>query len=190
MKVCPASFGKNLEESDVCEGRHKRVRPDRPEYHASRTRRQEYRLRGGQRSDQRRDPRASVEIRLGTREPPREDRGEERHDFGRRRRVQGAVAARSGSTAVEVAGRRCGVRVHRSVHQSRRCGQAPHRRRQEGGDYRARQRPRHHARPGGQRREVQPGDAPDPFQRVVHDELSGAGRKGHSSAISVSRRVG
>jgi glyceraldehyde 3-phosphate dehydrogenase (phosphorylating) len=47
MDVCPASFGKNLEESDVCEGRHKRVRPDRPEYHASRTRRQEYRLRGG-----------------------------------------------------------------------------------------------------------------------------------------------
>ena len=56
---------------------------------------------------------------------------------GRRRRVQGAVDARSGAAAVEGSRRRRRVRVDRPLHQSRRRGQAPRRRREEGRHHRA-----------------------------------------------------
>ena len=89
--------------------------------------------------------RAPAEIRLGARQPAREGRGEGGQHLGRRRRVQGAVAARSGAAAVEGPRRRRRVRVDRPVHRSRRRRQAPRRRREEGRHHRAGEEARHHA---------------------------------------------
>ena len=69
----------------------------------------------------------------------------ERQHRGRRRRVQGAVDARSGAAAVEGPRRRRRVRVDRALHQPRRRRQASRGRREEGRHHRAGQGARHHA---------------------------------------------
>ena len=122
--------------------------------------------------------RPPAQVRLGARQPARARRGQGGQHFGRRRRVQGAVAARSGPAAVEGPGRRRRVRVDRPLHQPRRRRQAHHGRREEGRHHRAGQEPRRDDRPRRERREVRSGEAPDHLERLVHDELPRAAREG------------
>ena len=136
------------------------------------------------------DARASAEVRLGARQPARAGRGQGRQHLGRRRRVQGAVDARSGAAAVEGPRRRRRVRVDRALHQPRRRRQAPHGRREEGRHHRAGQGARHHRRARRQRREVRSGQASDHLERLVHDQLPRAARQGAPPDASASRRAG
>ena len=104
--------------------------------------------------------------------------GEAGLDLGRRRRVQGAVAARSGAAALERPRRRHRVRIDGTVHEPRRRRQAHHRGREESRDHGAGEEPGHHRRAGRERREIRSGEAPDHLQRVVHDELPRAAGEG------------
>ena len=78
------------------QGRHQRLRPHRPQHHARGARRQEHRLRRGQRSHQRAHACAPAEVRLGARQPAREGRG------------QGGHASRSTATSSRCC--RCAIR--------------------------------------------------------------------------------
>ena len=57
------------------------------------------------------------------------------------------------------------------------------RRRQARRDHGPREGTRHHGRHGRESREVRSGQAPDHLERVVHDELSRAGRKGAAREV-------
>ena len=57
-------------------------------------------------------------------------------------------------------------------------GEAPDGRREEGDHHRARQEARHHRRPWRERRQLRAGEASHHLERLVHDELPGAGRQG------------
>jgi hypothetical protein len=78
--------------------------------------------------------------------------------------------------AVEGAGRGPGHRIHRPVHR-RGEGQGPHhRRREEGHHFRPGQGRLPHGRHGRERRQIRSRPASHHFQRLLHDELPGAGR--------------
>ena len=64
------------------------------------------------------------------------------------------------------------------------------RRRQARRDYRSRKRAGHHGRDGRESREVRSGEASDHLERVVHDELPGAGREDSAREVTASRRAG
>ena len=95
-----------------------------------------------------------------------------------------------GAAAVEIARRRRRVRVHRPVHQPRRCGEAPDRRGEEGRHHGAGEEARHHRRARRQRRQVRSGEAPHHLERVVHHELPGAGRQGAARGVRHHARAG
>ena len=70
-------------------------------------------------------------------------------------------------------------RVDRPVHQARRRRQAPRGRRQEGDHLGAGHRPRRDRRARRQlRRRLRPREPPHHLQRLLHDQLPGAGREG------------
>ena len=149
----------------------------------------EHRLRRGQRSDRRQDPRAPAQVRLGARQPrsaPSTATGDAIHVDGDEFKV--LVGEGPGAAAVEGSRRRHRVRVHRPVHaiatpRPSTSRPAPRRssspRRPRGPDVTR--------RPRRQRRQVRPGEAPHHLERVVHDELPGAGRQGAARARSASR---
>ena len=81
--------------------------------------------------------------------------------------------------AVARAGGRGRDRVHRPVHEARRRGQAPGGRGSEGDHLRAGHRSRRHRGARCQLRSgLRPRSAPDHLQRLLHDELPGAGGQG------------
>ena len=109
--------------------------------------------------------------------------GHRRPHHRRRRRVPGARAEGPGAAAVEGPRRRRRVRGHRPVHQPRRRRQAHRRRRQARDHHRAGQEAGRDVRHGRQPRDVRPGEAPDHLERVVHDQLPGAGRQGAARVV-------
>ena len=97
----------------------------------------------------------------------------------RRPRGQGARRARPGRAAVGRPRRRRRDRVDRLLHQARRRRQAPRGRRQEGDHLRAGHRAGRHRRARRQlRRRLRRRQPPRHLQRVVHDQLPGAGGEG------------
>ena len=120
-----------------------------------------------------------AQVRLGLRPLPGHGRGARRRAGHRRPRGQGARRARPGAAAVGRPRRRRRDRVDRPVHQARGRRQAPGGGRQEGDHLRAGHRAGRHGRPRRQlRRRLRPGQPPRHLQRVVHDQLPGAGRQG------------
>ena len=113
----------------------------------------------------------------------RDDRGHGRRHHRRRRRVQGAGDQGPGAAAVEGPRRRRRLRVDRQVHQARRCGEAPRGWREEGHHHGAGDRAGRHARARRQRRGLRQVEAPRDFERVVHDQLPGAGGQGRAREL-------
>ena len=92
---------------------------------------------------------------------------------------QGARRARPGQAALGGPRRRGGGRVDRALHRPRERLQAPRGRRRQGDHLGPRQGPGRDGRAGRQlRRGLRPGRAPDHLQRLLHDELPGAGGQG------------
>ena len=108
-----------------------------------------------------------------------EARGGEAGARGRRQRAEGARRARPGGAAVGRAGRGRGDRVDRPLHRPRQRRQAPRAGRQEGDHLGAGERP---GRDGRARRQLRRGLRPRAprrdLQRVLHDQLPGAGGEG------------
>ncbi len=139
----------------------------------------EHRVRRRQRPHRRRDARPPAQVRLDPRPLPRRGRGRRGLARGRRRRDQGALRARPGGARLGRPRCRRRDRVDRLLHQARRRRQAPRRRRQEGDHLRSGHRPRRHRRPRRQLRErLRPRQPPHHLERLLHDQLPGAGGEG------------
>ena len=110
---------------------------------------------------------------------PGRGRGAGRRDRRRRQRDQGARRARSRRPPLGRSRGRGRDRVHRPVHEARGRRQAPRGGGEEGDHLGARDRPGRHRGPGRQlRRRLRPRPAPHHLQRLVHDQLPGAGGQG------------
>ena len=140
-------------------------------------------IRRRQRPDQRGDARPPAQVRLDPGQPEGGHLLGRRPDHRRRRRVPGALGEGPGAAAVEGARRGRRVRVDGPLHQPRRCGQAPGGGREEGHHHGAGQEPGPDGRPRRQRRQVRPGQAPHHLERVLHDQLPGAGRQGAARVV-------
>ena len=137
------------------------------------------RVGGGQRPDRRGDARAPAQVRLDPRSLPGHGGGPRGRPGGRRTGAEGVRRARPGGAAVGRAGGRRGDRVDRAVHRPRERRQAPGGRREEGDHLRAGERSRRDGRAGRElRRGVRPRQARRDLERLVHDQLPGAGREG------------
>ncbi len=166
------------EERDGSEGRHQRVRANRPQHHAGGARQQGHRFRRGERPDQRRDARAPAEVRLGARQPEGEGRSAGRRHRRRRRcrsrwcrsAIPRSFRGRTSASTSCSNRRACSpiampAAKHITAGAKRVVITAPG----EGTG--------HHGRDGRESREVRSGQAPDHLERVVHDELPRAGRE-------------
>ena len=110
---------------------------------------------------------------------PGDGAGARRRAGGRRPRAEGARRARPRRAALGRARRRRGDRVDRPVHRPRQRRQAPRAGRQEGRHLGARDRPRRDGRARRQlRRGLRPRRARRDLQRLLHDQLPGAGGEG------------
>ena len=110
---------------------------------------------------------------------PGTGRGDRFGDCGRRQGDQGARREGPGGAAVGRARRRHRDRVDRPLHRPRERHQAPRGRRQEGRDLGAGDLTGRDGRARGElRRGLRPRQPPDHLQRLVHDQLPGAGGEG------------
>ncbi len=127
-----------------------------------------------------RDAGAPAQVRLDPRPVPGHGaRAAATGHRGRRPRAEGARRARPGGAAVGRAGRRRGDRVDGPVHRPRQRRQAPGAGREEGDHLGAGDEPGRDGRAGRQlRRGVRPRQARRDLERVVHDQLPGAGGEG------------
>ena len=105
---------------------------------------------------------------------------------GRRRRSRCSSVKDPAQLPWKDARRRRRVRVDRHVHQARRGREAPRGRREEGASSRRPPRGRTSRWSRRQRRQVRPREAHDHLQRLVHDQLPGAGGQGAPRARSAS----
>ncbi len=96
---------------------------------------------------------------------------------------------RSGADSLGISRRGNRDRIDRTLYQSRRCQETPARQRQESDHLGAGQERRHHDRARRERRSSTIRRTSHHFQRVLHDELSGAGREGHSRKVRHSQRA-